>query len=198
MELRRRRRALAAAYLGHRGYRLAHRPVDPRRVGVGDPGAALALLAPVVFALARRSSSAVVYSSLELLDRAPRSMRARLASIPAFLLALGTPLAWWLASTRRRVRPLVEALVALPIVLPPTVLGFYLLVLLGPEGAIGAPWISLTGEALPLDRAFTLALNLSKASRVDDMYRQPIDFDMFTHDIASRARNRRDDGSLMT
>ena len=50
----------------------------------------LALLAPVVFALARRSSSAVVYSSLELLDRAPRSMRARLASIPAFLLALGT------------------------------------------------------------------------------------------------------------
>ncbi len=64
------------------------------------------------------------------------------------LLALGTPLAWWLARTRRRWRPWVEALVALPIVLPPTVLGFYLLVLLGPAGGIGQFWVQLTGQTL--------------------------------------------------
>jgi len=53
------------------------------------------------------------------------------------LLMIGTPLAWWLASTRSRVKPIVEALVALPIVLPPTVLGFYLLIALGPYGPLG-------------------------------------------------------------
>jgi len=50
------------------------------------------------------------------------------------LLALGTPLAWWLARSRARFRPVIEALVALPLVLPPTVLGFYLLIALGPRG----------------------------------------------------------------
>jgi len=64
------------------------------------------------------------------------------------LLLIGTPLAWWLAWTRSRARPLVEALVALPLVLPPTVLGFYLLVLLGPAGAIGRFWVELTGTTL--------------------------------------------------
>jgi molybdate transport system permease protein len=64
------------------------------------------------------------------------------------LLSIGTPLAWWLAWTRSRARPLVEALVALPLVLPPTVLGFYLLVLLGPAGAIGRFWVELTGTTL--------------------------------------------------
>jgi molybdate transport system permease protein len=54
------------------------------------------------------------------------------------LLILGTPLAWWLAHTRRAWRGLVEALVVLPIVLPPTVLGFYLLLLLSPQNALGA------------------------------------------------------------
>jgi len=53
------------------------------------------------------------------------------------LLVLGTPLAWWLARSRCRIRYLVEALVALPLVLPPTVLGFYLLVALGPQGPMG-------------------------------------------------------------
>ncbi len=53
------------------------------------------------------------------------------------LLALGTPLAWWLARTRSRARPVGLALVALPLVLPPTVLGFYLLLLLGPQGPVG-------------------------------------------------------------
>jgi molybdate transport system permease protein len=54
------------------------------------------------------------------------------------LLLLGTPLAWWLARTRSHMRPWIEALVALPLVLPPTVLGFYLLIALGPEGPIGS------------------------------------------------------------
>lgn len=53
------------------------------------------------------------------------------------LLVLATPLAWWLAHRRSTARTLVQALVALPLVLPPTVLGFYLLITLGPQGAVG-------------------------------------------------------------
>ncbi len=53
------------------------------------------------------------------------------------LLLLGTPLAWWLARTRSPLKGPIGAVVALPLVLPPTVLGFYLLVVLGPQGAIG-------------------------------------------------------------
>lgn len=53
------------------------------------------------------------------------------------LLVLGTPLAWWMAGTRSRAAVALEAVVALPLVLPPTVLGFYMLLLLGPQGAIG-------------------------------------------------------------
>jgi len=64
------------------------------------------------------------------------------------LLIVGTPLAWWLAFTKSRFRTFVEAVVALPIVLPPTVLGFYLLVALGPHGPIGGPWKDLTGSSL--------------------------------------------------
>lgn len=64
------------------------------------------------------------------------------------LLVLGTPLAWWLARTRSRIRAVVEAVVALPLVLPPTVLGFYLLISLGPRGFIGGPWGTLTGGTL--------------------------------------------------
>lgn len=58
----------------------------------------------------------------------------RAAVTMVFLLILCTPLAWWLATGRSRWRVMVEALVSLPLVLPPTVLGFYLLVLLGPQG----------------------------------------------------------------
>ncbi|MDD2990675.1 MAG: molybdate ABC transporter permease subunit [Zoogloea sp.] len=61
-----------------------------------------------------------------------------LASIvTVLLLIIGTPIAWWLARSRSRLRGVVGAIVSLPIVLPPTVLGFYLLVLMGPQGAIG-------------------------------------------------------------
>jgi molybdate transport system permease protein len=64
------------------------------------------------------------------------------------LLVVATPLAWWLAFTRSRARTIVEAVVAMPLVLPPTVLGFYLLVLLGPAGLIGGPWLSITDTTL--------------------------------------------------
>ncbi|MGA8204895.1 MAG: molybdate ABC transporter permease subunit [Woeseiaceae bacterium] len=64
------------------------------------------------------------------------------------LIVAGTPLAWWLARTGSRVKPVVQSTVALPIVLPPTVLGFYLLILLGPNGAIGGWWVDVTGSAL--------------------------------------------------
>lgn len=64
------------------------------------------------------------------------------------LLALGTPLAWWLSQTRNRAKVAVEALVALPLVLPPTVLGFYLLVSLGPQGPIGSAMEALGLSAL--------------------------------------------------
>ena len=70
------------------------------------------------------------------------------ATTTLILIAISMPLAWWLASTRSRAKPIVQSLVALPLVLPPTVLGFYLLILLGPAGAIGSWWVTLTGEAL--------------------------------------------------
>jgi molybdate transport system permease protein len=77
------------------------------------------------------------------------SLTVRLAAAAtAVLLVLGTPLAWWLARTRSRLKPVVEAITALPLVLPPTVLGFYLLVLLAPTGPIGGVWERLGGDRL--------------------------------------------------
>jgi molybdate transport system permease protein len=70
----------------------------------------------------------------------------KLASLTtAVLLVIGTPLAWWLAQTPSRWRAPVAAVVALPLVLPPTVLGFYLLVSLGPQGPVGQfmQWLGL-------------------------------------------------------
>jgi molybdate transport system permease protein len=75
------------------------------------------------------------------------------ATATVFLLLVGTPLAWWLARTRTRFKPLWSALVAMPLVLPPTVLGFYLLLLMGPQGPVGR-----MTEALGLGRLpFTFA-----------------------------------------
>ena len=72
-----------------------------------------------------------------------------LAGLTTFILILiAIPLGYWLAYGRSRVRPLVEAVVALPLVLPPTVLGFYLLVLLGPHTAFGRGLTSLFGHPL--------------------------------------------------
>ncbi|MDJ0628279.1 MAG: molybdate ABC transporter permease subunit [Rhodobacter sp.] len=64
------------------------------------------------------------------------------------LLVISMPIAWWLANTRARIRPAIEALTALPLVLPPTVLGFYLLILMSPESTLGGAWVRVTGEAL--------------------------------------------------
>jgi len=73
--------------------------------------------------------------------------------VSALLLLLGLPIAWWIAFSHWRWKFLVEALVAMPIVLPPTVLGFYLLVALGPHSPLGRWWISMTGHTL----AFTFS-----------------------------------------
>jgi len=75
------------------------------------------------------------------------------AVVSAILFALGLPIAYWIAFSRRRWKFLVEAAVALPIVLPPTVLGFYVLVALGSRSPLGRWWQSLTGHTL----AFTFA-----------------------------------------
>ena len=64
------------------------------------------------------------------------------------LMPLATPLAWWLARSPSRAKSAVEAVVAMPLVLPPTVLGFYLLVLLNPDTFLGGLWVRATGEAL--------------------------------------------------
>jgi len=86
---------------------------------------------------------------MNVMDWGPLWLTLQLAGVTVVVLLLvGTPLAWWLAFTGSRFRTLVEAVVALPLVLPPTVLGFYLLVALGPHGLIGGPWKDLTGSAL--------------------------------------------------
>lgn len=86
------------------------------------------------------------------LDWGPLWVTLRLAAVTTVvLLVVGTPLAWWLARTRARLRTAVEAVVALPLVLPPTVVGFYLLLLLGPNGPahlVGAPGLAFTFTGL--------------------------------------------------
>ena len=68
---------------------------------------------------------------------APLALSFQLAAITTVILVvISTPIAWWLARTSSRLKPFVQTTVALPIVLPPTVMGFYLLLLLGPGGAI--------------------------------------------------------------
>lgn len=65
--------------------------------------------------------------------------------VTVLLLLFGTPIAWWLARTRSRLKGVVGAVVALPLVLPPTVLGFYLLLAMGPNGAVGkfTEWLGI-------------------------------------------------------
>jgi molybdate transport system permease protein len=75
------------------------------------------------------------------------------ACVSAILLLCGTPLAYWLANSRWRAKFLLESIVALPLVLPPTVLGFYMLLAMGPRGPFGKLWQALFGRGL----AFTFA-----------------------------------------
>jgi len=73
----------------------------------------------------------------------------KLAGITTLILLLvGTPLAWWLARSRWRFKFILEAIIALPLVLPPTVLGFYLLISLGPHGPLGGLMEMLGGSSL--------------------------------------------------
>jgi len=82
-------------------------------------------------------------------DPGPLWLTVQLAAVTTLiLLVAGTPLAWWLARTRARIRPVVEAVTALPLVLPPTVLGFYLLMVLSPAAPLGGLWLSVTGYTL--------------------------------------------------
>ncbi len=86
---------------------------------------------------------------MELPDLAPLWLTLRLAFVTmVVLLVIGTPIAWWLAFTKSRIKPAVEAMTALPLVLPPTVLGFYLLVMLSPGSLVGGAWFDLTGTTL--------------------------------------------------
>ena len=79
-------------------------------------------------------------------DLAAVWLTLKLASVVTLLLLLiGTPIAWWLARTHSRLKGVIGAVVALPLVLPPTVLGFYLLVAMGPKG-----WVGQMTEALGL------------------------------------------------
>src|ERR1017187_11009563 len=76
------------------------------------------------------------------------SLRLALATT-LVLQVVGMPLAWWVTFSRRRWKFLVEAGVALPLVLPPTVLGFYVLLAIGPRSPVGALYARLTGGMLP-------------------------------------------------
>lgn len=82
-------------------------------------------------------------------DLGPVWLTLALAAVTtAILLVIGTPLAWWLSVTRARIKPAVEAITALPLILPPTVLGFYFLIALGPASPIGEFWVRITGDSL--------------------------------------------------
>ncbi len=79
----------------------------------------------------------------------PLALTLKLAAITtALLLLLCAPISWWLAHTTSRCRPIFEAIIALPIVLPPSVLGFYLLIALSPTGPLGKLSATLGGPAL--------------------------------------------------
>ena len=82
-------------------------------------------------------------------DLGPLWLSLALAGVTTVILIIvGTPLAWWLSGTASRMKPAIEAVTALPLVLPPTVLGFYMLIALGPASPVGAFWLQVTGDAL--------------------------------------------------
>lgn len=90
-----------------------------------------------------------VIETLAHIDFGPVRLTMMLAAVTTLaLLIVGTPLAWWLAFTQSRAKPLAEAITALPLVLPPTVLGFYLLILMSPNAALGRLFLDVTGTTL--------------------------------------------------
>jgi molybdate transport system permease protein len=95
------------------------------------------------------------------MDTTALALSVRLAALTTIvLLALGLPLAWWLTTTRFRLRFLVEAVVALPLVLPPTVLGFYLLAGLGPRSPAGRLFEAVAGHPFPFSFAGLLVASV--------------------------------------
>ncbi len=83
------------------------------------------------------------------LELGPLWLTLKLAAVTtAVLLIVGAPLAWWLAHTRSRMKAVVEAVTAMPLVLPPTVLGFYLLLLFSPRSTFGGWWVQVTDTTL--------------------------------------------------
>jgi molybdate transport system permease protein len=95
------------------------------------------------------------------MDTAALALSAQLAGLTTLaLLALGLPLAWWLTTSRHRAKFLVEAVVALPLVLPPTVLGFYLLVGLGPRSPAGRLFEAVAGHPFPFSFAGLLVASV--------------------------------------
>jgi molybdate transport system permease protein len=85
----------------------------------------------------------------------------KLASITTLILILlATPLAWWLAHSQSKIRPSIEAITAMPLVMPPTVIGFYLLLLFSPENPIGQFWLQTTGSTLTFSFAGLVVASL--------------------------------------
>jgi len=83
------------------------------------------------------------------IDYAPFWISFKLAGLTSLILfALSLPLAWWLSQTKSKSKPIIEAITALPIVLPPSVLGFYILVVLSPHSAVGSFFEELFGVKL--------------------------------------------------
>lgn len=95
------------------------------------------------------------------MDLAALTLSAELAGLTtAILLVVGLPVAWWLVTSRWRAKFLVEAVVALPLVLPPTVLGFYLLAGLGPRSPAGRAFEALLGHPFPFSFAGLLVASV--------------------------------------
>jgi molybdate transport system permease protein len=87
------------------------------------------------------------YFTPSMLDAIALTLKLALVT-SVILLLLTLPMAWWLANWQGRIKPLFMAIFALPLVLPPTVLGFYLLIAFSPQGGLGQTWQALTGQTL--------------------------------------------------
>lgn len=111
---------------------------------------------------ARRSSLlTAIRRGIDLPDLGPLWLTLRLAAlVTGLLLVIGTPLAWWLSRSTSRIRPVIEAVTALPLVLPPTVLGFYLLIAFNPRSPLGAAWLDMTGHTLTFSFAGLVVASL--------------------------------------
>jgi molybdate transport system permease protein len=116
------------------------------------------------------------------------TMRLALVTV-VLLIAVATPLSWWLARTRSGLRLPVQAVTAMPLVLPPTVLGFYLLILMAPDTPLGGLWVEATGSTL----AFSFA-GLVVASMI---YSLPFVVQPLTQAFEAVGQGTLDDAALL-